>query len=139
MNDIDSVLADIEIINVVRNALFQSKDNFIDMNQVNITYNNLLGNSIETQVNYKRYSKNLLKENIRDFIFSRPKSRRQSEVLCSNSSHVEATDAYHNTPDDSNLIFKTASMIRKDILDKEKWVFIDFNEYELPKSLKSLL
>ena len=77
MNDIDSVLADIEIINVVRNALFHSKgDNFIDMNQVNITYNNLLGNSIETQVNYKRYLKNLLKENIRDFIFSRPKSRR---------------------------------------------------------------
>ena len=41
MNDIDSVLADIEIINVVRNALFHSKgDNAIDMNQVNITYNN---------------------------------------------------------------------------------------------------
>ena len=31
-------------------------------------------------------------------------------------------------------------MIRKDILDKEKWVFKgDFNKYELPKSLKSLL
>ena len=29
-------------------------------------------------------------------------------------------------------------MIRKDILDKEKWVFKgDFNKYELPKSLKS--
>ena len=90
-----TVLADTEIINVVRNALFHSKgDNFIDMNQVNITYNNLLGNSIETQVNYKRYLKNLLKENIRDFIFSRPKSRRQSEVLFSNSSHLETIDAY---------------------------------------------
>ena len=113
----------------MRNVFFHSKGgNFIDMNQVNITYNNLLGKSIETQVNYKRYSKNLLKENFRD-IFSRPKSRRQSQVLCSNSSH-----------DDYNLIFKTASMIRKDILDKEKWVFKgDFNEYELPKSLKSLL
>ena len=61
-------------------------------------------------------------------------------MLCSNSSHVEAIDAYRNTLDDYNLIFKTASMIRKDILDKEKWVFKgDFNEYELPKSLKSLL
>ena len=121
MNDIDSVLADIEIINVVRNGLFHSKgDHFIDMNQVNITYNNLLGNSIETQVNYKRYLKNLLKENIRNFIFSRPKSRRQSKVLCSNSSHVEAIDAYRNTPDDYNLIFKTASMVCEDILDKEK-------------------
>ena len=69
MNNIDSVLADIEIINVVRNALFHSKeDNFIDMNQVNITYNNLLGNSIETRVNYKRYLKNLLKENISKFM-----------------------------------------------------------------------
>ena len=31
-------------------------------------------------------------------------------------------------------------MIRKDTLDKEKWVFKgDFNEYQLSKSLKSLL
>ena len=82
------------------------------MNQVNITYNNLLGNSIETQVEYKRYLKNLLKENIRYFTFSRPKSRRQSEVLCSNSSHEETIDAYRSIPDDYNLIFKTASMIR---------------------------
>ena len=95
---------------------------------------------MEMQVNYKRYLKNLLKENIRDLIFSRSKSRRQSEVLCSNSSHVEAIDAYRNTPDDYKLIFKTTSMIHKDNLDKEIWVFKgDFNEYELPKSLKSLL
>ena len=80
----------------------------------------LLGNSIETQVNYKLYLKNILKENIRDFIFSRPKSRRQSEVLFSNSSHLGTIEAYRNTPDDYNLIFKTASVIRKDILDKKK-------------------
>ena len=63
MNDIDSALADIEIINVVRNALFHLKgDN--ESSEYNI-----LGNSIKTQVNYKRYLKNLLKENIRDFNF----------------------------------------------------------------------
>ena len=48
MNDINSVLADIEVINVVGNVLSHSiGDKFIDMNQVNTTYKNLLGKSIE--------------------------------------------------------------------------------------------
>ena len=37
--------------------------------------------------------------------------------------HVEAMDAYCNTPDDYNIIFKTASVIPKGIIDKGKWVF----------------
>ena len=49
-----------QVINAVRNVLFHSiGDNFIDMNEVNPTYNNLLGNSIENQINQKHYLENL--------------------------------------------------------------------------------
>ena len=64
--------------------------------------------------------KNILTENIKDAIFTRPKSRWQSEIL---ETHVEAMDAYCNTPDDYNIIFKTASAIRKGIIDKRTWAF----------------
>ena len=80
----------------------------MQVNQVNTTYNNLLVNSIENQINHKRYLKNLLKENIKDTIFTRPKSRRQSEILYSTSSHVKAMDTYRNTSDDYNIFFKKA-------------------------------
>ena len=81
------------------------------MNQVNTKYNNLLGNSMENQINRKRYLKNLLKENVKHAIFARQKSRRKSGILYSTSSHVEAMDAFCKFPDDYNIIFKTAFLI----------------------------
>lgn len=81
------------------------------MNQVNTKYNNLLGNSMENQINRKRYLKNLLKENIKHAIFARQKSLRKSGILYSTSSHVEAMDAFCKSTDDYNIIFKTAFLI----------------------------
>ena len=81
------------------------------MNQVNTKYNNLLGNSVENQMNRKRYLKNILKENIKHAIFTRPKSRRKSGILYSTSLHVEAMDAFCKSLDNYNIIFKTTFLI----------------------------
>ncbi|XP_057303354.1 uncharacterized protein LOC130640811 [Hydractinia symbiolongicarpus] len=79
MEDTDRALADVEIINIIKHLLGESHDNVISMNDVNYTYNNLMGNSESNQINYKRYLKHLLTENIEDIVFSRPPSRTESE------------------------------------------------------------
>ena len=42
INNIDSVKADTEIINIVENALRKDFDTFLDMKTLNTAYNNLL-------------------------------------------------------------------------------------------------
>ena len=68
LEDVNRVIADIEIIDIVRRNASVSK--ITDMNTINETYNNLLGNN--TTVNYKRYLKSLLQSNISDLIFEIP-------------------------------------------------------------------
>ena len=41
-DDVNRVLADIEIINMVQDCLHESPDTVIDMKSVNITYNNMI-------------------------------------------------------------------------------------------------
>ena len=141
MDDVNIVVADIEIINIVKCAINNSETKaFLDMNSVNTTYNNLLGNSTEEHVNHKRYLKQLLLEKINNIVFARPKSRREAEIICSKTSHVEAIESYRNSPDEFNELFDAASLVRKDILENQSWNFSgNFDGYELPVTLKSLL
>ena len=44
IDNIDRAIADIEIINIVENALRKDVDTFFDMKTLNTRYNNLLGN-----------------------------------------------------------------------------------------------
>ena len=88
LDDPLSARADIEIIDLV-DALVRNEQ-FVDMKSVNTTYNNILVNSEENHSNYKRYLKMLLSENVPNLIFSRPKKRRESEIICSDKSKDEA-------------------------------------------------
>ena len=71
-------VADIEIINMVEGFLQNSSDIVLDMKSLNFAYNNMLE---ETHVNYKRYLKQLLLENILNIQFIHPPARNQSERI----------------------------------------------------------
>ena len=137
INDPEKILADIEIINIV-NCMVRGNE-FLDMNIVNMTYNNLLG-STESHINYKRYLKGLLQENVQDISFSRSKSRRDPEVICSNASKDRAVDSFRCIPDEYNQLFEAAKTVRDDILKSPKWTFTgDYTGFEAPTSLTALL
>lgn len=72
LEDINRIVADIEIQNIVENKLKESAENVLDMKSLNVTYNNLLGTN---DINYKRYLKELLLENVPGVRFVRPPSR----------------------------------------------------------------
>ena len=58
-------------------------------------------------------------------------------MLSSNSREVasNAVDqaVYNNTADDLNVIFKTSQIVRKDLLNVEKWR--SFDNFDIPKHL----
>ena len=61
LEDINRVVADIDIINMIEGFLQNSSNIVLDMKSLNFACNNMLE---ETDVNYKRYLKQLLLENI---------------------------------------------------------------------------
>ena len=141
-DDVNRVLADIEIVNMVEDHLKSSSDAVLDMKSVNCNYNELLG--LSTENNNKRYLKQLLQENIPGLVFIRPLARNESERICSSkatSSAVEKT--YKNSWDSFKNIFETAKMVRSHILkkkNKKKWHFEgSFDGFEIPQSLVLLL
>ena len=50
---LDRVIADIEIINIVENALRKDAETFLDTKTLNTAYNNLLGNEEKFHCNCK--------------------------------------------------------------------------------------
>ena len=138
MKDPNKIVADIEVVNIA-GKMIQNQE-CVDMNTLNSTYNNLFGNPTEHQVNHKRYLKQLLTENVKNIVFSRPKARRDSEVICSNSFKENALDCFRNLPDEFTALFEAASIVRRDILKKPKWSFTgSFNDFEIPETLTTLL
>ena len=137
LDDLSTVLADIEIISIVNELVNVSKD-VIDMNRINITYNNLLGN-VKPE-NFKLYLKTLLEENVRSIVFSRPPARNQPEKVCSSDVRRLTIESFNNTSDDFNMIFQTAKLIRGKILRQDKWIFEgNFTGFVIPQELQSLL
>ena len=65
LEDVNRVIADIEIVEMVRESV--NNDNVIDINTVNLTYNALLDN--EEEINYKKYIKSLFQSNITNVLF----------------------------------------------------------------------
>ena len=82
MNDIDRILADIEIVNIVNHQLNVIGDAVLDMKNINTTYNNLLTTSDNPQ-NFKRYLKQLLMDHIPNITFTRPPARNEPERVLS--------------------------------------------------------
>ena len=138
-DDTERVVADIEIIEIIRMDCNESK--IMNMNNLNKTYNNLLGNCDAEEVNYKRYLKALLEDNIPGITFPRPPNRRQSEQFCSTNLQAKAVDeAMSNHSDDFSSIYQAAKVIRKELLKHRNWKFDgDFSDFEIPNSLKVML
>lgn len=84
----------------------------LDMNGVYTRHKNLLGEK-DSNSNHKKYLKNLLLENIPYLSFSRPLSKRESDILCSDQSKANAIDRFRSLPDEYNQIFKVASKDKK--------------------------
>ena len=66
-------LADIELLNFIKNRIFQNPDTVLNMNYVNSTYLAILiensANPEDLSVNYKKQLKELIRENINDIVF----------------------------------------------------------------------
>ena len=140
IGNIDRVIADTEIMNIIENTLRKDVDTFLDMKTLNTVYNNLLGNEEKFHCNYKKCIKSLILQKVNDVQFSRPKSRREAEIICSEAKRDQAIDKYMKAPDAYNEIFAAGSLIRRDILNKNKWKFTgSYDYYEIPTSLEILL
>ena len=139
IDDPNVVQADLEIINIVRET--HESDEILNMKNLNTTYNNLLGNT--EHINYKRYLKTLISLNVENVVFSRPKSRRESELVCSQKIQESAIQQLSDLPrgfEEYKNLFDAASMIRKDLLKLEQWLFEgDYENYSIPDSLSTLV
>ena len=104
------------------------------MGNLNKTYSNLLKNDYE--IKYKRYLKILLNKTVPGVVFSRPAARRLSEQLYVGDYQAKAIETYKNNSDDFTTIFKTAEIIRNQILKHRNWKFNgSFSGFDLPVSL----
>ena len=134
---IDRLIADFEIINIAENALRKDVYTFLDMKTLNKAYNNLLGNEKKNHCNYKKYIKSIILRKVSDVQFSRPKSRIDAEIICSEAKLDQATDHYMNA---YNETFAAALLIRRDVLNKNRWKFTgSYDDDKIPTSLEQLL
>ena len=110
------------------------------MKTLNTTYNNLLGNEEKFYCNYEKYIKSLIIQKVSDVQFSRPKSGREAEIICSEAKRDQVIDQHMNAPDAYNEIFAAASSVRRDVLNKSRWKFRgSYDDYEILTSLEQLL
>ena len=123
IDNMDRVIADIEIINIVENALRKDVDTFLDMKNLNTVYSNLLGNEEKFHCNYKKQIKSWVLQKVSDVQFSQPKSCREAEIICSEAKHDQVINQYKNASDTYNKSLVAASLIRHDILNKNRWKF----------------
>ena len=133
------ILADIEIINMVKNISKENPKEFMTMTEINEEYNTLMNN--EHLVNYKSYIKQLLLDNIDSISFNRPKVQNAPERVFSKQTLSGVIDKQLNTKkDDSYSIFESAKLIRNEILKATNWKFAgNFEGFEIPKSLQCLI
>ena len=113
LDNLDHVIADIEIIDLVKSKSCGNDSDMTIMDNINKTYNNLLGN--EQGFNYKRYLKTLLKDNILGLVFYRPPCQSSSEISCSSILQGKEVDTLNNSTDDYKFIFQAASLVRKEV------------------------
>ena len=107
---------------------------------LNTVYNNLLGNEEKFHCNHEKYIKSLILQKLSDVQFSRPKSRRQAEIIFSEAKRDQAIDQYINATDTYNEIFAAASLARRDILNRKRKKFKgSYGDYKIPTSLEQLL
>ena len=133
------ILANIEIINMVKNISKENPEEFMTMSEINEEYNRLMNN--ENLVNYKSYIKQLLLDNVDSISFNRPKVRNAPERVFSKQTLLGVIDKQRNTKkDDYYSIFESVKLIRNEILKATDCKFAgNFEGFEIPKSLQCLI
>ena len=90
--------------------------------------------------NNKKYIKSVILQKESDVQLSRTKSRRDAEIIYLEAKRDQSIDQHMNEPDTYNETFAAASLIRCDILGKNRWKFTrSYNDDKIPNSLEQLL
>ena len=86
------LLADLEIIEVIKSDLNDERDKLIDMNEIQDTYVKILighGYTVSEKPAFKKYLKKLILDNIKDIHFNLPKCKNEPEqVMSTRASYV---------------------------------------------------
>ena len=136
--DLTRILADIDIINMVKNISKENPEELMTMNEINGEYNRLINN--ENLVNYKSYIKQLLLDNVDSISFNRPKVQNVPERVFSKQTLSGVIDKQLNIKKDYYSIFEKAKLIRNEVLKATDWKFTgNFEGFEIPKSLQRLI
>lgn len=140
IDNIGTVVAAIKTIKFIENALRKDVHTFSDMKTLNTAYNILLGFKEKFRCNYKKYKKWLILQKVSDVQVSWPNSRREAEILCSEAKRDQLIDQCMNAPGTYNEIYAVASLIRRDILNKNRSkLTVSYDNYEIPTSIEQLL
>ena len=98
IEDLVRILADIDIINMVKNISKKNPEEFMTMSEINAEYNRLMNN--KNLVNCKSYIKQLLLDNVDSISFNRPKVRNAAEIVFSKQTLSSVIDKQRNTKKD---------------------------------------
>ena len=80
------LIADLEIIEVIKSELSDERDKLIDMNEIHDAYINILHEhcySVPEKPNFKKYLKKLILDNIQDVHFNLPRCKTKPEQVMS--------------------------------------------------------
>ena len=118
--DIQKLLAEIELINVVKADLESGA--VLDMNEINSAYNRFLGNT-DHQTNYKRDLKNLITNNIPEVAYTKPQQKNKPEKVSLAKKKEEAANQFFSYAS-LNMLFQASTVLRKELLKTDKkWKF----------------
>ena len=118
--DIEKLLAEIELINVVKADLESGA--VLDMNEINSAYNRFLGNT-DHQTNYKRDLKNLITNNIPEVAYTKPQQKNKPEKVSLTKKKEEAANDFFSY-DSLNMLFQASIVLRKELLKTDKkWIY----------------
>ena len=136
--DIQKLLAEIELINVVKADLESGA--VLDMNEINSAYNRFLGNT-DHQINYKRDLKNLITNNISEVAYTKPQQKNKPEkVSLAKKKQEEAANNFFSY-DTLNMLFQASIVLRRELLKTDKnWKFKgDYEDFELSNVFKTFV
>ena len=141
------VLSDLEIMEIVESELSNTTctDNIsLDMNQIHVTYIDLLKankSPVADKPRYKEYLKQLILENIPDVHFSRLPDRTKPEQIFSTKIKdqiLSNAQTESSVKDDLNVLLRAAKILRKDIASTMLWQYTGtFADYDPPRMVQT--
>ena len=140
------LIADIEILNMIRVELSDPSHKVITSNQVESVYRSLLSaygtKTSDRKKSYKPYLKQLIEEHLPNVSFQNSPRVNEPERICSNAASSQALDNVikQSKADNFNELFNVSKIIRKELEHHEKWQFKgSFDDFSAPIQLSTLI